>query len=255
MEVNTSKEADQDSGAVYKYLMAGSTHLKSIEKYAAKCRAWNSDMTLPWMKGVGLLPMENFFKYREQLGTMEANFYSLVSDFITAYPQLKNDQAFKLGKYYRAEEFPDIETLPRRFKFEYNFLPVPESGDFRINCEARVKADLQEQYDKMFKDKLTEAMRDPWDRLHAMLTRMTERLTDNEDGDRKIFRDSLIDNAVELCDLLTRLNVTSDPELEKARRMLEKAVTSTDVEDLRKLPSARMELKTNMQDILNKFQW
>jgi hypothetical protein len=98
-------------------------------------------------------------------------------------------------------------------------------------------------------------MRDPWDRLHTMLNRMAERLTDNEDGDRKIFRDSIIDNAVELCDLLTRLNVTKDPELEKARRMLEQAVTSTDIKDLRALSSARLELKTDVQSILNKFQW
>ena len=255
MDVNQSKEADQDAGSVYKYLMAGSDHLKKIEKYAAKCRAWNSSQTLPWMKGVGLLPMENFFKYREQLATMEANFYALVKDFIIAYPQIKNDQAFKLGKYYRADEFPDVETLPRRFKFEYNFLPVPESGDFRINCEARVKADLQEQYDKMFQDKLAEAMRDPWDRLHAMLGRMSERLADNEDGTRKIFRDSIIDNAVELCDLLTRLNVTKDPELEKARRMLEQSVTCMDVADLRNDEGAREQLKSDVDAILNKFNW
>jgi hypothetical protein len=255
MEINTSKEADQDSGSVYKYLMAGSDHLKKIEKYSAKCRAWNGTQTLPWLKGIGLLPMENFFKYREQLATMEANFFALVDDFIAEYPRLKNDQAFKLGKWYKADEFPDVETLPRRFKFEYNFLPVPESGDFRINCEARIKADLQEQYEKMFDNKLAEAMRDPWDRLHKVLTHMTDKLTDNEDGDRKIFRDSIIDNAVELCDLLTRLNVVKDPELEKARRMLEKAVTSTDVKDLRNLSSARLELKTDVQDILNKFKW
>jgi hypothetical protein len=255
MDVNTSKEADQDAGSVYKYLMAGSDHLKKIEKYAAKCRGWNSTQTLPWMKGVGLLPMENFFKYREQLGTMEANFYALVKDFINAYPQIKNDQAFKLGKYYRADEFPDVETLPRRFKFEYNFLPVPESGDFRINCEARVKADLQEQYDKMFQDKLQEAMRDPWDRLHAMLIRMSERLTDDDGGERKIFRDSLLENAVELCDLLTRLNVTKDPELEKARRMLEQAVTLTDIKDLRADESSRIELKASVEEIINKFNW
>jgi hypothetical protein len=132
---------------------------------------------------------------------------------------------------------------------------VPESGDFRINCEARIKADLQEQYEKMFGNKLAEAMRDPWDRLHKVLTHMTDKLTDDEDGDRKIFRDSIIDNAVELCDLLTRLNVVKDPELEKARRMLEQAVTSTDIKDLRALSSARLELKTDVQSILNKFQW
>jgi len=254
-DLNTSKHADQDASSVYKYLMAGSDHLDKIEKYAAKCRAWNGQQTLPWMKGVGLLPMDNFFKYREQLGTMEANFSVLVDEFITAYPSLVSAQAFTLGDYFNPDEFPDAATLPRRFKLEYNFLPVPESGDFRINCEARVKEDLKEQYDKMYNDKLTEAMRDPWDRLHKMLVKISETLTDSPEGKRSIFRDSLVTNAVTLCQLLTVLNVTKDPELEKARRMLEQVITSMDADDLRKMPEARLELKTSVDDILSKFNF
>jgi hypothetical protein len=255
VEVNTSKEADQDSGSVYKYLMAGSDHLKKIEKYAAKCRAWHATQTLPWMKGVGLLPMENFFKYREQLGTMEANYFALVDAFIAAYPQLKSDQAFKLGKWYKADEFPDVETLPRRFKFEYNFLPVPESGDFRIKCEERVKADLADRYERMYSTKLNDAMRDLWGRLHTHLSHMIDRLSDKEDGERKIFRDSLIENGVALCDMLTRLNVTNDPQLEEARRMLERAIANTDIEDLRKHESSRKTLRADVQNIIDKFNW
>jgi len=254
-DINNSKEASQDASSVYKYLMAGSDHLEKIIKYSAKARQWHGTQTLPWMKGVSLLPMENFFKYREQLGTMEANFYALVNDFIAVYPQLINDQAFKLGKYYRADEFPDVETLPRRFKFEYHFLPVPEKGDFRVNCEARLRSDLEEQYEKMYSTKLAEAMRDPWNRLHDLLTRMTDRLSDKEDGGRKIFRDSIITNATEMCDLLTRLNVTSDPALEKARRMLEQSINGFDPKDLRNSSGARLELKTSVEEILSKFNW
>jgi len=254
-EVNKAKKADSDAGSVYKYLMAGSDHLKKIEKYAAKCRAWNNQQTLPWMKGVGLLPMENFFAYRDQLGTMESNFNTLVDDFIKVYPSLVSAQAFKLGDYFRADEFPDAETLPRRFKFEYNFLPVPEKGDFRIKCEERVRQDLAEQYDKMFNQKLAEAMREPWERLHEVLTHMTERLTDAPDGTRNIFRDSIVNKPLELCGLLSKLNVTKDPQLEEARRMLEIALSGIDAEDLRKLPSARAELKSSVESIINKFSW
>ena len=254
-EVNRAKKADSDAGSVYKYLMAGSDHLKKIEKYAAKCRAWNNSQTLPWMKGVGLLPMENFFAYRDQLGTMESNFNALVEDFIKVYPSLVSAQAFKLGDYFRADEFPDAETLPRRFKFEYNFLPVPEKGDFRIQCEDRVRQDLAEQYDKMFNQKLAEAMREPWERLHEVLTHMAERLTDAPDGTRNIFRDSIVNKPLELCSLLSKLNVTKDPQLEEARRMLEIALSGVDPEDLRKLPSARAELKSSVETIINKFSW
>jgi len=254
-EVNKAKNATDGASNVYKYLMAGSDHLKKIEKYAAKCRAWNGQQTLPWMKGIGLLPMENFFDYRQQLGTMEANFNALVQDFIAVYPSLVSAQAFKLGDYFDANEFPHVDTLPRKFKFEYNFLPVPESGDFRLKCEEAVRADLAEQYDKMFNERLADAMRDPWERLHKTLTHMAERLTDTSEGERNIFRDSLINKPLELCSLLTKLNVTKDPQLEEARRMLEKALSRTDVDDLRKFADAREELRTDVQSIINKFNW
>lgn len=255
MEVNQAKEADPDAGSVYKYLMAGSDHLKKIEKYAAKVRAWNATQTLPWMKGIGLLPIENFFRYREQIGTMQNNYYALVQDFETVYPSLVTAQAFKLGKYFKPEEFPPAETLAQRFKFDFNFLPVPESGDFRVNCEARIKADLAEQYEKMYTEKLSEAMREPWERLHGVLTKLRERMTDGQDGERHIFRDSIVTNAVELCDLLSRLNVTKDPKLEEARRMVERALVGVDIKDLRALPSARAELRGRVDEILGKFNW
>ena len=148
-----------------------------------------------------------------------------------------------------------MESLPRRFKFVANFLPVPEKGDFRLQCEDRVRQDLADQYEKMYNDKLAEAMRDPWERLHELLTKMSDTLTDSPDGKRKIFRDSIVNNAVGLCDLLTRLNVTKDPELEKARRMLEHTVLGIDPEDLRKIPSARQELKSSVDEIISKFNW
>ena len=254
-DLNKAKQADSDAGSVYKYLMAGSDHLKKIEKYAAKCRAWNAQQTLPWMKGVGLLPLANFFAYREQLGTMEANFNALVSDFVTVYPTLVSAQAFKLGDYFDATEFPDADSLPKRFKFGFNVLPVPEKGDFRIQCEDRVRQDLAEQYDKMFNEKLAEAMREPWERLHAVLTHMSDRLTDSNTGERNIFRDSIVNKPLELCGLLSKLNVTNDPQLEEARRMLEKALSGVDAQDLRDLSSARAELKSSVQEIIGKFNW
>ena len=79
--------------------------------------------------------------------------------------------------------------------------------------------------------------------------------SDAPDGQRNIFRDSLVNKPLELCGLLTKLNVTNDPQLEEARRMLEKALTNMDPEDLRSSPDARLELKSDVQTILNKFTW
>jgi hypothetical protein len=80
-------------------------------------------------------------------------------------------------------------------------------------------------------------------------------LTDSPEGKRRVFRDTIVSNAVGLCDLLSRLNVTNDPKLEEARRMLERSVVNLDIDDIRKIPSARAELKNSVDDIINKFNW
>jgi len=98
-------------------------------------------------------------------------------------------------------------------------------------------------------------MREPWNRLHEVLTHISMTMTDKQNGDRRIFRDTLVDNATGLCDLLTRLNVTNDPELESARRLLEQAIVGVDPQDLRESSHARLELKASVDDILNKFKW
>ena len=84
---------------------------------------------------------------------------------------------------------------------------------------------------------------------------MNERLTVPQGGEKKIFRDSLLDNAVELCGLLTKLNITNDPKLEEARKALESAVCNVDIKDLRKDVGARIEITTQVNDILSRFEF
>jgi hypothetical protein len=43
--------------------------------------------------------------------------------------------------------------------------------------------------------------------------------------------------------------------LEKARQLLERAVSSVDIKDLRDLSSARQELRGQVDEILNKFSF
>ena len=88
---------------------------------------------------------------------------------------------------------------------------------------------------------------------------MSERMTDSVDADgnkvRKVVHDSMLGNAAELCGLLTKLNVTKDPQLEEARRMLETSLVSVDSDDLRKSEAARTDIKQKVDSILKKFDW
>jgi len=134
------------------------------------------------------------------------------------------------------------------------FLPVPEAGDFRIDVNEASKAELQEQYKQFYDNKLTDAMNDAWGRLHECVTHMSAKLAnapvprETKEGPNytQVFRDSLVTNAIDLCALLSKLNVTNDPKMERMRVALEQAVSGKSAEDLRKSDDLREQTKAKI---------
>jgi hypothetical protein len=55
--------------------------------------------------------------------------------------------------------------------------------------------------------------------------------------------------------MLKHLNVTNDPDLEKARVALESALLGVTVEDIRKQPAVKQDVKARMDEILDAFEF
>jgi hypothetical protein len=135
-------------------------------------------------------------------------------------------------------------------------------GDFRIDVNEAHLNDLKSQYNTFYQTKLSEAMKDVWDRLHETLTSMSEKLANaesprvNKDGEEnytRVFRDTLVTNAVELCDLLTKLNVMNDSKLEHMRKKLESAMVGVTPKELREDDDLRLDTKAKVDEILSMF--
>ncbi len=101
-------------------------------------------------------------------------------------------------------------------------------------------------------------MKDAWDRLYDVLSRMSERLTDDVvDGEpkRRIFRDTLVDNAIDVCKLLKHFNTTGDTRLEAMRQQLEDAMRGVDAQSLRDSDVLREQTKNKVDALLDKFSF
>jgi len=263
-EIDVAKNTKTSVVNANKNLMAGTGVLDKIIKQAAAIRAWHISQTLPWTdNGSRLLPMSNFMAYKEQLGKAEESYNALVDKFVDAYPNLIIAAAFQLGDLFNRTEYPEIHTLRNRFSMQYSFFPVPTAGDFRIDINEEAKADIIANCNKAYEDRLNNAMRDAWERLKDCLTRMSDRLiidvVHGEDGtpshEFRVFRDSMIDNAKELVDLLQHLNLTKDPMMERARRDLKQVLDKYDAETLRESLTARTDAKAQVDAILNKMSF
>lgn len=259
-QVNANANANINAGKFMKDLFAGTSLRKDIEKFAAGVRVKHLRYTLPWAdKGDRLLTTALFIDYKQFINESEQKFNQLCDNFFIAYPQLLADAPLHLGSLYKADDYPTLEEVRSRFGFRYVFSPLPESGDFRLDVGNAELEELKHKYAADYDLRLAEAMREPWERLHTVLTGMSTKLTDDDTDDddkpKKRYHDSLITNAQDLCALLTKLNVTGDPKLEEARRQLETALIGADIEAIKESPAVRETMKARVDNILSKFEW
>lgn len=254
--VLSTNSASKDSAQVRKNLMAGTDKRKKIADYAARARLYHNQTTLSWSdKGARLLPTSLFMDYKQNMNVYERNMNVMIQDFYTSYADLIELAKLHLGDLFNPYDYPDLDELKSKFGFRLVFSPLPESGDFRLDIPQQDMTEMQEKYELAFNDRLADAMREPWQKLHKMLTDMSEKLTEESEENKKRFHDSFVSNPMELCGLLTHLNITKDPQLEQARRALELTMLGIDIDDVREDKDCRTELKTKVDEILNKFNW
>lgn len=255
-EVDASKGTKVKAGNYRKNLLAGVKELDDIKNFVGNFRNWHYKQTMPWSdSGIRLLTLKQYLPYVSEVNAKMTEFNDMKNNFVTLYPNLISQMAFQLGSLFNRDEYPSQDEIARKFYFNVDYYPLPEAGDFRVDVGNEALADLQQQYASRYSNKLNEAMRDVWGRLHSTLTHLSDRLESSDDGTKKVFRDSLIGNATELCGMLTNLNVTNDPNLEQARKDLEQALLGVTAKDLRESVLVREDVRARVNEIINKFNF
>ena len=258
-ELLTANNAVAGAAQVRKNLMAGTTARKDIADYAAGCRLWHNTRTLPWAdKGVRMLPTSLFMEYKMEANKRRDTFNMMVTTFLKQYPQLVLIANTYMQGLFDKDDYPSVDAIRELFGFRLVFSPVPEAGDFRLDVPQKDLEEIKGDYEESFNTRLADAMKEPWNRLHKMLTGMSDKLEDSaggEDAPKKRYHDSLITNADDMCELLKHLNITNDPKLEQARKDLKASIAGVSVETLKDSASARDSLKRNVDAVLKQFEW
>lgn len=250
-ETNAAKGAAKDAARVNKNLFAGSDKLERINNFVSMVRKEYHGMTLPWStSGARLLPFTQIFEFRDWVSHKEREFDDMVQQFLSEYISLVSAQARQLGDMFDVSDYPRTGELKTRFKFAHTLLPIPEVGDFRIEVEDELRKELEAQYEKSYIERTKLATNDLWERLHETITHLRDKCA----AEKTVFRESTLENALELCGVLTKLNVTQNPTLEARRKDLEKALCGVNTEGLRKDEGVRKDTRAKMDALLDKME-
>jgi hypothetical protein len=256
--INVLNNADAKAGKVHKDLMCGTTLAKDIDLHVGRARLWNNQNTMPWQdRGARLLPTSLFLSYKAEMNSRESSFVAMVNRFIPNYAAAKQTAMNYLGSMYREEDYPEVNDIASKYKWTLSVSPIPSSGHFCLDVPAEDLENVRKSCDDFVEQKVAEAMRKPWEDLHTMLTGMSGKLqeVDELNGTPKRFHETFVTNALDLCKLLNHMNITNDPQLDKARQQLELVLAGTDVDDIKENEFVRSDMKKRVDNILNQFDW
>jgi hypothetical protein len=255
-QVIDSNRAMGKAAQVRKNLMAGTQKIKDIADFAARCRTENNALTLPWEdRGNRVLPTSLILDYKDKFNQYKNQFIQMRGDLAINYDAMKQTARNYLGDMYDESDYPPVEEIVNKYDWQLVFSPVPDAGHFYLDIPSNELDEIKASLRRENEDRIHTASRTAWDRLHKLLTGMTEKLVDSDEATKRRWHESFVTNAQEMCGLLTHLNVTKDPELERARRMLEQTMVGADVDQLKESPALRQSMKTKVDTILEQFEW
>jgi hypothetical protein len=249
-KVTTDASAAADSARVNKHLVSKES-LKPIVQAQGALRTHFYANTLPWRdSGDRLITRALYLDFIQDHGELKRQFEEAVEEFLTVtYPQERERAAFRMGELFKADDYPSVSDLRRRFYVTTEVAAIAEASDFRVTLDKEHADEVRDQMEQAMKDRIGRAMLDVWSRLSDVVGHFATAMGEPD----KIFRDTTISNIEELVDLLPGLNVLDDPKLAEVGEEIKAKLTGLDPKDLRKVPEIRSQAAKDAQDIMDRL--
>jgi len=249
------------AGNVSKHLFEGRDNRvkETISKYTS-VYTYVKENTVPWTTGVDMLNIEHYQEFTQGLRQLIADAESHVTDLVAHWDYEVSKDLTRLAQIAAAKgkpnlanpsDYPTSAEIQDRFGIEVRFMPVPTSGDFRVAISDADKASLQRQ----LQDAEASAAKHVIEQMMEPMQRAVEKLAVPIGDDGSIFRDSLIDNMVEVADRMARVNVSDDADVIRRIADLRSLVTtySNNKDVLRNSQHTRDVASKQIGDLVNQM--
>jgi hypothetical protein len=224
---------------------------QAVKQAMSEMRQAHYDLTLPWGRdGAQILTAVLFDNYCEKMRACQAKIRKAVAAFAEDFQALKSAAKRDLNGLYNESDYPT--NIKAKFSCEFFITPIPDAEDFRVSLSEDAVDEVKRQIIESNQTMIAEAMKAPYERLYAAINRMVERLADP----KGIFRDTLVSNVSELCQILPGLNLTNDPKLDDLRKRAERMIEGIDPQELRDDRKVRRSVANQarqIQDVMASF--
>ena len=221
--------------------------IKAFKGVRSRFRAYLKEKSSPWLNdGTRVLAAPFYFEIVKKEAEVRAEWDKVLADFFKKYPTIKAVAKKRMGSLYKEDDFPTVESLKKRFDWQFVVTAIPKKEDWRVDLGEKESAAVQKQIEQKVQEAMTKVTADLWDRLYEVVEKFVIKMKNSD----ATFRDSIIENIRELVSILPQMNITRDPKLEKAVTDIQASLCKFNPDELREDPKMRKQAADAADDIL-----
>ncbi|MBB01548.1 MAG: hypothetical protein CMJ47_02770 [Planctomyces sp.] len=251
--IQKSKAADS-FGAEGKFLSAGKKLLdtshpafKAVTAIRGRAVAYWKGESLPFPEpGLRLIQQNAITGFDQQVAEFRAELEDAVIELDRHYDNLRSLARERLGDLFDISDYPT--SLIGMFAIECDYPSVDAPNYLR-----QLNPELYEQESRRVQSRFEEAVRLTeqafFEELAKLVDHVTERISGEQDGKPKVFRDSAITNLTDFFERFRRLNIRSNEQLDDLVERAQQIVRGVEPQQLRQSESLRQQISMQLSSV------
>ena len=209
-------------------------------------RYWkDSSLAFP-EPGIRLIRHDRIDDFDLKLGRYQQELQTAVGSLEEHFNELKEAARIRLGSLFDPTDYP--ASLADEFAVEWDF-PNVEAPDYLRRLNPEVYRQQSQLVSQRFEETVAMAEQAFIDELDQLVNHLAERLSGDDDGKPKIFRDSSLTNLGSFFERFKALNVSSNQQLDDLVEQCQQLVSGVAPQSLRDSSSLRASLSGNLASV------
>ncbi len=254
MTAEQKQEAAEPFGTDARFLSAGKRLLdtshpayKAVTAVRGKVIAYWKSMSLPYPEpGIRLIRQGTIDEFAATMREFQEELAEAVENLDRQYSELKGTARQRLGSLFNAADYP--ESLRGLFSVEFDF-PSVEPPDYLQEPNPQLYEDECRRVQSRFDEAVRLAEEAFTAELSKIISHLAERLSGQEDGNPKTFRNSAVENLTEFFGRFRELNVRSNDQLDPLVGQAQRVIRGVAPQDLRDNAGLRKHVATEMSRV------
>lgn len=246
-EVCKQKKTTEDCVRVNKMLLPKEA-TRPITSMLSAARSYHNSVTLPYDDlGFRILPSAIYQEYNTKVGEFVDKVAGFARKLNRDMPTWKPQAKKMLQDAYDEADYPD--DIASYYGIDLKFRPIPEGAALRVDLGGNGELSrLQRGIDADIERQIHESVKELWVRLRE---RVSQAAVGFKDG--KVLFSCWVDNIKELVDILPKLNITDDKDLDAMNLEVRQSLATLDIEAIRDDKAVRQQAAGLAQKSLRKL--